>query len=128
MKLNILGTYRLSVVDVIHYDNGLVELIGDDGITVSEENVREMFDFIATLEPRPQIALTNRRHHYSFSFDAIRFIQQYRGIKALAIVVYSRLSYLAAEFARSGHFKIRIFMDRDDAINWLSAVLKEDAE
>lgn len=120
MELKVKASYSLSAVDVIHYENGMVELIGKNGLNVSAQQAQEMFDFIDKLSPRPEVALTNRKNHYSFSFEAIQVIQKYKGVKALAILVYSRMSYIAAQFARSKNFKIKVFMDRDEALEWLS--------
>ena len=125
MDLKIKATYSLSAVDVIHYENGMVELIGKKGLSVSAQQVQEMFDFMDSLSPRPVVALTNRKNQYSFSFAALQTIQKYRGVKALAILVYSRTSYIAAQFARSKNFQIKVFMDRDHALEWLNTFISD---
>lgn len=120
MEMKVLGTCRLTVLDLIHYSNGIVELIADEGVTISGENAREMFDMISSLEPKVQAALVNRKNSYSFSFEAQRELGNYRDITAVAIMTHSRIAYLAAKFAHAKYYKLRVFMDRDKALQWLS--------
>ena len=118
-----LNTYHLSGVDVTHYTNGIAELFGKPGINVSAEQITAMFKLIDSLNPRPKAVMTNRKNQYSFSFEAIQVIKEYKGVKALAILTYSRTSFIAAKFARSKHFEIRVFYNaRDEAMNWLKQV------
>ena len=115
----LLNTYRLNFGEVLHYADGLVELIADEGLVATYQDVSEMFEFFEILEPRPQAALVNRKHDYSLSFEAQRCIKAYKGVRFVAILTHSRLAYLAARFAISRFFKIGVFMDRKDAMAWL---------
>lgn len=126
MDVRILNTYHLGFVKVMHYSNGMVELIGSQGITVSADNIREMFVLFETLRPKPLVALTNRKHSYSFSFEAQREIFHYRGVvKSLAILTHSRFAYLAAKFSQAKFFDIGVFLQRAEALNWLEKQLQD---
>lgn len=112
-------------MDVLHYSNDIVELIADDGVTITGEHVRELFALLDRLEPKVQGVLANRLHRYSFSFEAQRELSNYQGLKAVAILTYSRIAYIAAKLHRAKYFKLRTFRDREEALQWLDYVIAQ---
>ena len=119
--------FRLSCISVIYYpQDGIAELIADEGITLSAEHAREIFNLIEGLAMPPQAILVNRQNSYALSFEAFQLLSSYKGITALAILTHSRLAFLAAKFTRAKHYHIAVFMQREAALDWLRVKLNDD--
>ncbi len=125
MQAQLIKNYRLPVMNVLHYSNNIAELIADADITVSRDDAQQMLDLIGSLEPKVQGVLANRQNSYSFSFEAQLIFREYRGVKALAILTYSRLAYIAAKLHHAKYYKMRTFMQREEALHWLSEVIAD---
>ena len=80
---------RLSFGYFKIHDNNIVEVIVDQGITMSLEMVEECHDFIGQYCLEDFALLINRVNQYNYSFEAKLSVASYENIKAIAFVYYN---------------------------------------
>jgi hypothetical protein len=116
--------YKLDYCNILHREDGIVEIEINEGINVDAEMASELTRMADDLIKGPFCMLSNRIHAYSLSFEAMSTLAQYENLAALAIVVHSSKSRLLVEtqnfFISAMKSKpIKIFMEYDAANTWL---------
>ncbi|MDO5968784.1 hypothetical protein Q4Q35_03110 [Flavivirga aquimarina] len=115
---------KLSFATAYIIRNNLAELIVNEGIEVDEVMVDEIHDFLLTNLEAPFSLFVNKKHSYSYTFQAQRKIVSLDEISTIAIVVTSSGALMSAEMLMniSGDLaqKIKVFQEREEALTWLN--------
>jgi len=115
---------RLEFCEVILRDDGILEVVADEGVEVDENMVRELEKVFSSLVDSPTGLLVNRMYQYSLTHKAMVAIAKLKVVKAIAILVYYELSRTVAESQRIYEFNMEVFTSEDAAIQWLKDQLK----
>ncbi|GAA3610144.1 hypothetical protein Q4Q39_16715 [Flavivirga amylovorans] len=117
-------SYELSFGTIFIIRNNLAEVIAKEAILMDEIKVVELHDFLLdNLEP-PFSLLVNKKHSYSYTFQAQRKIAHLKGLHALAIVIGTSGALMSTETllnVNGNIYKnIQVFQDREKALVWLN--------
>ena len=114
---------ELSFCKAIKINNDLAEFIVDEGVEFSLPMVKEYHDWILNNLTKPCLILVNKINSYTYTIDALQEVGTIPEIKAIAFVVYSRVSEITTEsvtdFPRDTVWNSRIFNNREEAFHWL---------
>lgn len=115
--------YRLSFAEIIIFQNNLAEVIVDDGIEINQVMVDEYHDFLLSNLVAPFSLLINKKHSYSYTFNAQKTIAHLDEILAMAVVSNTSGALMSTETLiniNGNVFKnIKLFEERDEALYWL---------
>lgn len=103
----------------------LAEIVIDDDVEVSLDAVQHAEAVLVDHMQAPFSLLFDKRHDYSFNFQAQRAMGVFPELNAIAVVCYRSSSKLAidalAKMRRSKPWKLKIFEEKSDALEWLRA-------
>lgn len=118
-----MNTYKMSFGKVVILQNNLAEIIVNDGIEFNEETVGELHDFILNNFKSPVGLLINKKHSYSYTFNAQKTIVHLDEIKSIAVLAKTSGAVMSTEtlINVNGNIyrNIKLFQDRDAALVWL---------
>lgn len=118
-----MSSYQLSFGEIILLEDNLAEVIVDNGVEMDIKMVNEYHDFLLNHLTAPFTLLINKRNSYSYTFEAQQNIANLPEIKAMAVIAYDQQSEVATQSLNEVHRKvnwnIKIFPQRDVALNWL---------
>lgn len=114
--------YKLSFGTIITINNHLAEVIIDEGIEMDEHLVDAYHDFLLSHLKAPFSLLINKKHSYSYTFEAQKIIANLKEIDHMAVLVGTLGSTLATKtiISLKGRENIKIFVDRNEALDWLN--------
>ena len=119
---------KLSFCEVNFIRDNIIEVIPFEGVEIGEKEVEEYHNFFYRSFKGPFGILVNKRHHYSYSFEAQRKITKYPLLKAVAILFYDRQSEVSMEPIRSmknDECQMEFWhSQKEEAINWLENELE----
>lgn len=117
-------SYKLSFGTILIIRNDLAEIIANEGILMDEIKVVELHDFLLDNLEASFSLLVNKKHPYSYTFQAQRKIAHLEGIKALAIIIGTSGALMSTEtllnINGNTYKKIKLFQDREEALIWLN--------
>ena len=115
----------LKMGRIIKLTDDMAEVIVDEGVVINMAMVREYHEWIQNNLSNPCLLLINKTYPYAYSFDAQQEIASLDQIRAMAVVVYNRISEVTTRdlvaFPRAHEWNIQIFDSRHDALLWLEA-------
>jgi len=112
-------TYQLHFGSFIHHDNGILELIVDKDIEISEAMVNELFDLIKNIEPKIEMCLVNRKNSYSYSFKANLMLASSNLARYVAVLKHGRLPWPINGLFTPKFYRLGFFDNYEDATSWL---------
>ena len=121
--------YKLNFCTLFQRDDNVVTIEINEGVEVDTDMAQELVDLSdSVLGGAPFALLSNRINSYSLSFEAMQTLATLPNMIALAIVTYTEHSKLLIEtqnFFISTIRKnpVKIFTDKDAAIEWLQSEL-----
>ena len=120
-------TVPISLGELIVHDSHLAEVITGEGVEVDLPMVEEFHAALQRhLEP-PYGLLVNRKHSYTYTFEAQQEIGRLQEIHAIAVVATGVAAEVAtrtvAALPSHKDWVLEIFSDRDKAVAWLRRVL-----
>ena len=65
--MKLLNTYSLNKIEILHYDNRIVEVIASEGAELEKEDIINLVNTIHSIEPPVIGYLANRKYQYSFN-------------------------------------------------------------
>ncbi len=89
--------HRLDFAYFSILPNNIVEVVIDDGVTLSLEMVEQCHQFISTNITDDFSLLINDIHDYSMAFEARLSLASHQGLKAIAFVYYNQRGQSAIE-------------------------------
>ena len=114
---------KLSFGTILIIRNNLAEIIANEGIVMDEIKVAELHDFLLDNLEAPFSLLVNKKHSYSYTFQAQRKIAHLEEIKALAVIIGTSGALMSTEtlININGNIykNIKLFQDREEALIWL---------
>ena len=116
--------YRLSFVTLLDYEDGIIEIIVDEGVDVSADQFSEMIKFINELPSNPKGGLVNRVHSYSISFAAHLRFKESNAIEWVAECLHGRRPNPIIKSVWPKKLKLQFYSDRETALQWLKASIK----
>jgi len=114
--------YRLSFGTIITINDHLAEVIIDEGVELDEHLVDAYHDFLLSHLKAPFSLLINKKHCYSYTFEAQKVIGSLDEIDNMAVLVGTLGSTLATKtiISLKGQDNIEIFTTREEALDWLN--------
>lgn len=120
----------LSFGEIILLKPNLAEVVVSEGMEINIAQVEEFHGFLLTHLRSPFGLLINKKHHYTYSFEAQLKITDLPEIKAIAVLVFRRTSALSTltlkKLPGRRNANLEIFDDRDIALNWLDQQLLQN--
>lgn len=116
-------TYKLSFGEIIILKANLAEVIINEGVLMDLDMVNEYHKFLLKHLEAPFSLLINKKHSYTYTFDAQKNIASLDEIKAMAVVVEGFNAKTSTNFLisiNSGNkWNIKTFRLRNEAISWI---------
>lgn len=120
-------TYKLSFGHIAIIQDNLAEVIVDEDIEFNMDMVAEYHTWLLNHLQSPFAILINKINPYTYTFKAQVNIANLPEIKVMAVVSYSKATEEATnvliDIPRKSKWNIRIFQEREAALNWLQAEL-----
>lgn len=118
--------YKLSFGTIIKFNNNLAEIVVDDGVEMNLTQVKEYHNFLLNNLKAPFYLLVNRKHSYTYTFEAQKAIVNFDKIKKLAVLLSTQGGLMSSETLLSLNtnlnWEISWFSKREDALAWLNEI------
>ena len=117
-------SFKLSfgIISILRKD--LAEVIVNDGIEMNIVQAEEYLDFLLNNLQSPFSLLINKKHSYTYTFEAQKMIVSNEKIKNLAVVIGTSGGLMSSEtllsLNKNSNWNTRFFSNRDEGIAWLS--------
>ena len=116
-------TYNLSFGVITLLKANLAEVVIDEGIVFDMKMVKEYHAFLIEKLEVPISLLINKKHSYTYTFEAQKSIVNKDIVKSMAVVTHAYVSKLATDVLinmnRDNGWNIAMFKSREDALGWL---------
>jgi hypothetical protein len=116
-------SYKLSFGTIIITKENLAEVIINDGVVMDELMVDTYHDFLLSNLKHPFSLLINKKHSYSYTFNAQKTIVNLKEINAMAVLYHNSGGLMSTEtlinLNKNNNWNIQLFQSRDKALNWL---------
>ena len=123
-------SHNLSFATIIKLDKDIAEVIVNEGVVIDEYMTAEYHDFLQANLTSPFYLLINKKHSYSYTFEAQKMIANLPEIKAMAVVVQTFGSIISTEALfnvnENKHSNVRIFEERKSALKWLKSYANKE--
>ncbi|WP_248723695.1 hypothetical protein [Seonamhaeicola sp. ML3] len=117
-------SYKLTFGTITILNDSLAEVVVDEGVEMNEADVSEFHDFLLEGLKAPFSLLINRKHSYSYTFQAQRLIGKLEEIKAIAVLIASSGALMSTEtiinLNTDSNWNIYVFQEREKALDWIS--------
>lgn len=125
-----MGDINLSFCTIRHLDNQVCEVIVNEGIEMDATMVDEYHAYLNNYYDLPFALLINKKNNYAYNFDAQKRVADIANIKAMAVLVYRRSTEIATQalnnFKREYEWNLKIFYEREEALQWLQSEMSEE--
>ena len=115
--------YKLSFGSVTILAPNLAEVVINEGVIMDELNIDEYHDFLLTNLDAPFSLLVNKKHAYTYTFEAQKIIGKLKGIKTTAVVTSTTGALMSTEMLMHINNDVRdtvkIFKSREEALAYL---------
>lgn len=116
-------SYKLSFGIIIFIQNNLAEVIVNEGVVMDEVKVDEFHDFLLSNLQAPFHLLINKKHSYTYTFEAQKVIVDLEKLKSVAVIAKSSGAVMSTETLMNvngnAYHNIKLFQERDEALIWL---------
>ncbi len=115
--------YELPYAKIIILQDNIAEVIINDEVKMDLEMVEHYHEFLLSHLRPPFSLLINKINSYTYDFDAQLKLATLKEINAMAVVAYDRITRITTEtlasYPRSEKWHLKVFSNRDEAMNWL---------
>jgi len=115
--------HELPYAKIIVLQDDIAEVIIDDEIVMDEVMVDHYHGFLLSHLNAPFSLLINKVNSYTYDFNAQMKLATLVEINAMAVIAYTRVTKntteLLASYPRSKEWNLKVFSNRDEALNWL---------
>jgi len=106
-------------------------VIINENVEMTLEMVEQYHTFLLSRLISPFSLLINKINSYTYSFDAQVNLATIEEINAMAVVAYTQVSQISTEYLkttvpRKVSWNLKIYNNREDALNWL--LLQQEKE
>ncbi len=116
-------TYKLSFGCITILKSNIAEVIIDEGILMDLKMVDAYHSFLIAKLEAPFLLLINKKHAYTYTFEAQKAIMNIPLVKAMAVVTDVYFSKLATDVLininRGSEWNIKTFDRHEEALKWL---------
>lgn len=124
-----MGISHFNFGQLIRLSEGVFEVIIDEGIEIDREMMNAYHAYFREHASGPFVVLVNRKNAYTYTIEVQQNIGHMPGVKAFAVLVYSRLNEISTQFVKSlpsnKNWNLEIFHDREEALGWLRLELRK---
>ncbi len=117
--------HELDFAKIILLREDIAEVLINDGVEMDADMVDQYHDFLLTHLRAPFSLLINKLNAYTYDFSAQKKLATLKEINAMAVVAYNRMTAIStqslASVPRQVEWNMKIFSNRDEALNWLVA-------
>ena len=121
--------YELPYAKIIILQDNIAEVMINDEVKMDLEMVEHYHEFLLSHLRPPFSLLVNKINSYTYDFDAQIKLATLKEINAMAVVAYDRITRITTEtlasYPRSEKWNLKVFSNRDEALNWLLLEQKE---
>jgi hypothetical protein len=118
-----MDSYELPFAKIIILRDDIAEVMINDGVIMDVAMVEQYHDFLLSHLRAPFSLLVNKVNSYTYDFEAQEKLATLTEINAMAVIAYNRVTEITtqilASFPRDVNWNLRIFSDRDEALEWL---------
>ena len=115
--------YELPYAKIIILHDNIAEVMINDEVKMDLEMVEHYHEFLLSHLRSPFSLLINKINSYSYDFDAQLKLATLKEINAMAVVAYNRTTRITTEslasYPRSKKWNLKVFSNRDEALDWL---------
>ena len=115
--------HELPYAKIIILQDDIAEVMINDEVKMDLEMVEHYHEFLLSHLRSPFSLLINKINSYSYDFDAQLKLATLKEINAMAVVAYDRITRITTEtlasYPRSEKWNLKVFSNRDEALNWL---------
>ena len=115
--------YELPYAKIIILQDDIAEVMINDEVKMDLEMVEHYHEFLLSHLRPPFSLLINKINSYTYDFDAQLKLATLKEINAMAVVAYDRITRITTEtlasYPRSEKWNLKVFSNRDEALNWL---------
>ena len=115
--------HELPYAKIIILQDNIAEVMINDEVKMDLEMVEQYHEFLLSHLRPPFSLLINKINSYSYDFDAQLKLATLKEINAMAVVAYNRITRITTEalasYPRSEKWNLKVFSNRDEALNWL---------
>ena len=115
--------HELPYAKIIILQDNIAEVMINDEVKMDLEMVEHYHEFLLSHLRPPFSLLINKINSYSYDFDAQLKLATLKEINAMAVVAYNRITRITTEalasYPRSEKWNLKVFSNRDEALNWL---------
>ncbi len=117
--------HELPFAKIIILREDVAEVIINEGVQMDSAMVDRYHAFLLSHLRAPFSLLINKVNAYTYDFEAQKKLATLEEINVMAVVAYTRVTEIATEtlasVPRAVEWKMKIFSDRDSALDWLLA-------
>jgi hypothetical protein len=123
--------YKLSFASINKLENSIIEIVVNKVVTLNEAMKNEIKNLLGKIIDKPCGILENQKNKDVSLLPVIHQIGDVATIKAIAIIVYSSISFqyeMSRKDSFDNDYEINVFIDRYDAIAWLKVQLENEIQ
>jgi len=121
--------HELPYGKIIVLQNDIAEVIIDDEVVMDEAMIDHYHGFLLSHLKAPFSLLINKVNSYTYDFNAQLKLATLVEINVMAVIAYNRITKntteLLASYPRSKEWNLKVFSNRDEAMNWLISEQKK---
>ena len=122
-------TYKMTFGEIISLEPDLAEIVINDGVELSLQDAVTMNSILKKHFQFPIRMLINKKHSYTYSFDAQRTMGADPDYGPRAVLVYNNASAVSTKglikMNADQNWDISLFSDRSQALAWLAQKRKK---
>lgn len=113
--------HRLSFADAIIHSDGILEIITDADMELSETDVKEIQSMVHDQTEASCGILLNNKNSFSLAFEAIQALRKMQNTYAIATLDRSDIGCKMWKLIvpKDSRYLVNTFADRDKALDWL---------
>ena len=120
----IIQSYQLPYAKINILSESIAEVIINEHVEMTLDMVNHYHEFLLTHLVSPFSLLINKINSYTYDFEAQLNLATLKEINVMAVVAYSRTTVVSTEslnssIPRTVDWKLQIYSNRDEALNWL---------
>ncbi|NRB77437.1 MAG: hypothetical protein HRU38_02025 [Saccharospirillaceae bacterium] len=117
-------SYKLPFAKINILSESIAEVIINENVEMTLDMVNHYHEFLLTHLVSPFSLLINKINSYTYDFEAQLNLATLKEINVMAVVAYTRTTVVSTEslnssIPRTVDWKLKIYSNRDEALNWL---------
>ena len=124
LKEKLISLHELPFAKIIILSDSIAEVIINENVEMTLAMVEHYHEFLLSHLVSPFSLLINKVNNYTYSFDAQINLATLNEINVMAVVAYTRSTKISTEYLKTSvprkkDWNLKIYSDREEALNWL---------